>query len=435
MVSVNSHREERPRLIVMFEEGAVTPAEIVFSLTDWADVMLVVGTSPYAVALKPLLDGIAEAITWDQPREELLDHLRKWRPDGITTYAERMLVPTAEVAAELGLSYHSMPTVNLLRDKFEQRKRLAEAGVQRTRSVSLAGVDQWRDVAAQVGFPLVVKPRLGEGSQYTHLVHSVEQGEALLRDLSKSYLGVLVAEEFIVGKKRPPLGDYVSVESCAVDGKITHLGITGKFDILPPFREQGGFWPAPISDLERSDILDLTQRALVGLGIWTGMIHTEVKLTADGPRVIEVNGRVGGQINDMAMRASGIDLIALGARIALGLNSDDVVVAKPKKIYFQYHNSPPLDARRLTDVRGAAAAKKVAGVTSYEIFLHPPAVLERDFMTRWIDVVRGEARDHDEMLTVLDKANELLSFVYEVPSGVVTVPAMWTQQRTSTDVE
>ncbi|WP_206797398.1 acetyl-CoA carboxylase biotin carboxylase subunit family protein [Amycolatopsis sp. MtRt-6] len=430
MANVNSGRTGRPRLIVMFEEGAVTPAELVLSLTDWADLMLVVGTSPYAVAMKPFLDEIADTLTWDQPRAELLDHLRTWRPDGITTYAERMLVPTAEVAAELGLSYYSMATVNLLRDKFAQRKRLAEAGVQRTKSVSLPGADQWPEVAAEVGFPLVVKPRVGEGSQYTHLIHSVEQGETVLRDLAKSYRGPLIAEEFIVGKKRPPLGDYVSVESCVVDGTIRHLGITGKFDILPPFREQGGFWPAPVSDAERAEILDLAQRALSNLDIMTGMIHTEVKLTADGPRVIEVNGRIGGQINDMSSRASGIDIIDLGARIALGMDTDDIVAAKPDKVYFQFHNSPPLDAHRLTWVQGAEAVKKVPGVTSYEIFLHPPASLEKDFMTRWIDVVRGEARDHDDMVKILDEANELLSFGYEVPSGEITLPAMWTQERT-----
>jgi hypothetical protein len=419
----------------MFEEGAVSPAEIVLSLTDWADVMLVVGTSPYATATRPFLDEIAETVAWDQPRAELLDHLRKWRADGITTYAERMVLPTAEVAAELGLPFYSVPTAHLLRDKFLQRQRLAEAGVQRTRSVSLAGLDQWRDVAAQVGFPLVVKPRMGEGSRYTHLVQSIEQGEALLQDLWKSYSGVFVAEEFIAGKKRPPLGDYVSVESCVVDGRITHLGITGKFDILPPFREQGGFWPAPISEAERAGVLDLAHRAIAGLGVVTGMIHTEVKLTADGPHIIEVNGRIGGQINDMSTRASGIDIIVLGARIALGLNIDDLVVSEPSKVYFQYHNTPPLDARRLTGVRGAAAAKKVAGVTGYEIFLHPPASLDADVMTRWIDVVRGEARDHDEMVAVLDQANELLSFVYETASGEVTLPSAWTQQRMSAGPE
>ncbi|WP_242909171.1 ATP-grasp domain-containing protein [Actinomadura terrae] len=429
-MTVDSRREERPRLIVMFEEGAVTPAEIMLSLTDWAEVILVVGTSPYSAAAKPFLGEIAEMITWDQPRAELLDHLRRWRPDGIVTYAERMLLPTAEVAAELGLLFHSTPTANLLRDKYQQRKRFAEAGVQRTRSASLNGVDQWRDVADHVGFPLVLKPRLGEGSQYTHLVHSVEEGEALLRDLSKSYSGVLVAEEFIAGKKRLPFGDYVSVESCVVDGRIKHLEITGKFPILPPFREQGHFWPAPVSDLERGEILDLTQRALVALDISTGLTHTEVKLTADGPRLIEVNGRIGGQINELAIRACGTDLIAAGARMALGLNTDDLVL-KPNKTYFQYHNLPPLQARKLTGVRGAAAAKAVTGVTSYEIYLHPPAPLERGVMTTWIDVVRGEARDHDEMLAILDEANGLLSFAYETPSGQLDMPAMWTQQRTT----
>lgn len=430
MVDVGaSRRTNRPRLIVMFEEGAVTPSEVMLSLTDWADLMLVLGDSPYTQVATPFLTEIAETTPWNQPRDELLSILRRWHPDGIITYAERMLGPTAEVADALGLLFHTVDTATHLRDKYAQRLRLAEAGVQHTRIAYFRGASQWRNIAAEVGFPLVVKPRLGEGGQYTHLVRDIEEGATLIGVLEQSYQGVMVAEEFIVGRQRPPFGDYVSVESCAVDGNISHLEITGKFPILPPFREQGHFWPAPVTAAERAAILNLTGRALVALGVSSGLTHTEVKLTAAGPRLIEVNGRIGGQINDLALRACGVDLIAAAARIAIGERMDELAL-QPRETYFQYHNSPPLHARRLTGVDGVAATKAVEGVASYEIYLRPPAPLERGVGTSWIDVVRGHARDHNDMLAVLDRANAPLSFTYETTDGVATLPSMWTLQQT-----
>ena len=50
----------------------------------------------------------------------------------------------------------------------------------------------------------------------------------------------------------------------------------------------------------------------------TGGSHTEVKLTPDGPRVIEVNGRLGGGIPEMLFQASGESIMRLSMRIALG---------------------------------------------------------------------------------------------------------------------
>jgi carbamoylphosphate synthase large subunit len=70
---------------------------------------------------------------------------------------------------------------------------------------------------------------------------------------------------------------------------MTHFAITGKYPLLPPFRERGDFWPAWLTDDERDREGPLTSEALRALGITTGVAHTEIKLTPDGPRIIEVN--------------------------------------------------------------------------------------------------------------------------------------------------
>ncbi len=83
----------------------------------------------------------------------------------------------------------------------------------------------------------------------------------------------------------PPLpggfeADYVSVETVAAAGRFTHLAITGRFPVAPPFRETGFFIPATLPGIRRAEVLELATDTLAALGLDTGAAHTEVKLTA-----------------------------------------------------------------------------------------------------------------------------------------------------------
>ncbi len=101
---------------------------------------------------------------------------------------------------------------------------------------------------------------------------------------------------------------------------MTHLAITGRFPLAPPFRETGFFIPASIAPGQQAELLDLAGETLRALGLEVGAAHTEIKLTSEGPRVIEVNGRIGGGVPDMLRLADGprhrqaVD--ARGARLA-----------------------------------------------------------------------------------------------------------------------
>ena len=63
--------------------------------------------------------------------------------------------------------------------------------------------------------------------------------------------------------------------------------------------------------------MELAERAARALGVDVGCLHTEIKLTIDGPRVIEVNGRLGGGIPEMLELASGVSLFNVAARVAV----------------------------------------------------------------------------------------------------------------------
>ena len=102
------------------------------------------------------------------------------------------------------------------------------------------------------------------------------------------------------------------------DGAISHLALTGRFPPAGNFRETGFFIPAALDAGSRSAVLDLATRAIDALGVRTGCLHTEVKFTPEGPRIIEVNGRLGGGVPEMLERAAGVGLLDLTLRVALG---------------------------------------------------------------------------------------------------------------------
>ncbi len=412
----------KPRLVVAFDKGAVTLGELSVALPPLADVLFVVAGSEHAQAMLPLLEEIGDTVAADQPYDDLVAALRRWSPDGITTYSERMVEPAARLASSLGLAFHTPATAALLRDKHAQRQRLREAGVQATASFVVMRPSDWPAALAEVGLPAVVKPRRGEGSQHTHLVQDAGSGARLVEQLLAEPSFPLVVEEYLSGRRSEPFGDYVSVETAVRNGDVRHLAVTGKFPLLEPFRELGHFWPAHLDERERSEILELTTDALTALGVATGVVHSEVKLTPDGPRLIEVNGRVGGMISELAKRACGADLAGLVARIALAAPADCRPLV-PARVFFQYHNAPPPAATRLESIDGMADVRRVPGVTSYTSYVRPPAQLPGGVVTTWFDALCGDADDHAGMLAVLDEALQRMSFSFTGPDGRLTLGA------------
>ena len=64
-------------------------------------------------------------------------------------------------------------------------------------------------------------------------------------------------------------------------------------------------------------------QAIKALGLDSVVAHTEIKLTAAGPRVVEVNPRpAGNRITELVRHVTGIDLAAACVDVALGRDPD-----------------------------------------------------------------------------------------------------------------
>jgi biotin carboxylase len=338
--------------------------------------------------------------------EQLLGELSApFRPDGIVTYLDANMTTFARVAETLDLPFHSLATAASLTDKAEQRRVLAEAGIATPTCVIIpAEIDEAEITAiGDVGWPAVLKPRSAQGSRYTFFVPDDRRLAELLTDLGPARPD-MVLESYLVddpARVEGPYADYVSVESVVSGGAISHLALTGRFPLAENFRETGFFIPAALTKDDETAALNLASAAIVALGVTTGCLHSEVKFTPDGPRIIEVNGRVGGGVPEMLGRAAGLALVEMTLRVALGeeLHVDGPVTTE--RIGYRFFLQPPSISATVATIDGIDAVSDFPGVDAITVHQGPGAVLDwKDGSRNHILAVVGSASDYDELLAV-----------------------------------
>ena len=167
------------------------------------------------------------------------------------------------------------------------------------------------------------------------------------------------------------------------------------------FRETGFFIPAVLDDRDEAAVLNLATQAIEALGVTTGCLHTEIKFTPDGPRVIEVNGRVGGGVPEMLRRASGLSLVEMTLRLALGELLRFKGPVATDRIGFRFFLQPPSVSGTVATIDGIDAVSQHPAVDAITVHQGPGAVLDwKDGSRNHIMAVVGSAGDYDELLDV-----------------------------------
>jgi hypothetical protein len=421
-----------PHLVICYDDGAASPREIVQAVAGLAYPVFVLRPGARAERIIAALGDVAHVVPYTNPRETADCVLALGAPDGIVTFSERMLPVTTALAQRLSLPFHDDAVLLALTNKTEQRRSLRAAGVEVLRFQPAETLDDVGRAIEAVGTPAVVKPVHGEGSSATYRIDDPASARKLLATASAA-LGTgrsFQVEELLIGRDNLPFGDYISVESVTIAGQTAHLAVTGKFPLVTPFREVGQVWPARLLPGEQDSALNLTAMALGALGVRTGVTHTELKLTAAGPRIIEVNGRLGGFVEDLATSRGNGGLISLAAAVALGVDCAIPDFADEEPVVFNFSSLPPLDARRLLRVEGASLVRHTPQLR-YRSLIRPGAMLSAGVGAQELDLISGKTDSYEQMFGLLREALSQLVFSFEDVSGAHTsiqgssLPSAW----------
>lgn len=403
------------RLAVAYEQGSAGPAELAAAARAIGvePVLVVDSASAHVAAVLPALGrrftlvDTAGKSTAEAAAEVVATGVR-----GVVTFSDLCLPIAAAVAERLGTPHwHSAAVTAVLQDKAAQREAFAARGLDVVRHAVITSESDVDGAIAVTGLPAVLKPAGGTGGLRVTGVESL----AGARETARRFLpeGPLVAEELLVGDPGvagPEFGDYVSVEAAVHEGRVFTLGVVGKLPLAEPFRERGFFLPSTVDPGTTARVVAVAGAAVLALGIRTGIVHTELKLTAAGPRLIEVNGRAGGHVPDLFDRAFGYSVVEAAFRLALG-EAPTLPERAGTGVTYQYVFLPPADATAVEEVDGLAGLHELAGVDLVDVRVRPGhEVVWHDGAFSRLGKVYGRVPDHSALTDLVLRIEDTAKF-------------------------
>ena len=249
---------------------------------------------------------------------------KQFKADGVMTLATDMPMRSVARAAEVcGLAGITMDTAVKATDKGEMIKTFECNDVEHPWYFIACNKAIFENIKGKIKYPCIMKPIDSAGSRGVVLVYNLEELEnEYSYTVSESHSGGVIIEEYMNGPE-------VSVEVMTVDGEPHILQITDKITTgAPHFVEMGHTQPSRLDDVNVKKIKDLAARAVKAIGIENGPAHVEIILTSDGPKMVELGARMGGDCitTHLVPLSTGIDMVRATIEIACGEKTD----IKPK---------------------------------------------------------------------------------------------------------
>lgn len=359
--------------------------------------------------------GFAEAderVVTQLTAPRLVEIGRAHSVDGVVTVASDRAVPVvAAVAEQLGLPGIGGETAHRMTNKIAMRRCLSEAGVAQPQFAAIRTLHEGREALADVGVPAVLKPADSAGQRGVFLLGSVDDLERHLHAaLAESPSGDAIVERFHEGLE-------VNALVVARDGEPQLVTLSDRL------RAEGvGFgvalahvYPSTLYADRLSEAERVATRVVRVLGLQEGVAYPQILVTADGAAfLIEVAARVpAGQMDQVARRAVGVDLVEVALRQALGEPIPDALVQpqfqQPLAITFLTAEPGPLPTGRVLSVGPLDKAKAFPGVLEVDVWLRSGDVVrrvQRDGDRKGYVIARGETN-----LEALERARAAATLV------------------------
>lgn len=324
--------------------------------------VIAVDMNPDAVGFK--VPGVFREVISTIDIDAIVEAAKKHKIDGIMTLATDMpMRSVAAVAKEMGLNGIDAETALKATNKAEMRKALQDAQIPIPKFFKVSNENEYMEAVKHFNVPFIVKPADSSGSRGIFEVKDITN-EKVIKEAYRycqpySRVGDVVVEEYMQGPE-------VSVETISIDGVCHVIQVTDKLTTgAPHYVEMGHSQPTQLSKEVSDKIADVAKAANKAIGIVNGPSHTEIIVTSEGPKIVEIGARLGGDnINThLVPLSTGINIVECCIKIALGEKPD----IKPKWNkgaairYFDQH------AGVIKSIDGIEEAKKIKGVQQISI--------------------------------------------------------------------
>lgn len=265
-------------------------------------------------------------------------------PDGVVTVWDECAVLAAMLAARLGLRGNPVEAQRRAKIKLETYRALAERAPDL--AVPFVELHAPQDVrserARDVGYPAVVKWCHGMGGFGTTPVDGPAEAERAAAHL----LDLLAAPEraarlhpeicFRFGDRGVVLMEFIrgsehDVDLLLFDGELVDAVVTDNAMHAKSSAEACALMPSALPEAAQDELIAAAYRACRALGLTDGAVNVELMRSPTGPKIIEINGRMGGvYIAAWVADIWSFDLRAAVFMIACGLHPVGRVVHAPR---------------------------------------------------------------------------------------------------------
>ncbi len=224
------------------------------------------------------------------------------------------------------------------REKF--RQKMLEIGVNVCKGETATSFLKGKEIAQEIGFPLVIRPSFTLGGYGGGFVNSQEEfDEALNRGLNASPIHEVLVEQSILGWKeyeveliRDNIGNVIII--CSIEN-FDPMGVhTGDSITVAP--------AMTLPDTVYQEMRDLSIRMIHGIGQFAGGCNVQFAVNPENDEIIgiEINPRVS-RSSALASKATGYPIAKIAAKLAIGYNLDELKnqITKNTSAFFE----PSLD--------------------------------------------------------------------------------------------
>ena len=190
------------------------------------------------------------------------------------------------------------------------------------------------DGLKNLSYPVIVKPTDRWSSKGVTRVDSLDDLSPAIQIACKESLnGKAIIEGFMDGPE-------YSAECIVYHSKVNILAYTQKITTgFPHYIEKGHKQPSDLTDVQKTIVSRVIERAIKALGITDSAAHVEFRVLDNNEiGIIEIGARMGGDCigTDLTPISTGMDYIKMVIDVACGNEPDFSVESEPKSVQINY---------------------------------------------------------------------------------------------------
>jgi biotin carboxylase len=235
----------------------------------------------------------------------------------------------------LGLPAISPEAAAKATDKRLMRKALLSNRASVPGFSEVESIDEALSAADAIGYPGALKIACSSGSRGVYRVNSPKDlAERFIQARRFQPHGNLLLEEWMEGPE-------VSVEGACYGGQVRIIQVTDKLLFPGAFPvEAGHTQPSRLPATTVAQIRAATESGVRALGFDSCAIHAELKITRDGPKIVEIGARLGGDriSTHLTPLSTGVNLVRATIQIAIG-KEPDIAPSKERGAAVRYFHA------------------------------------------------------------------------------------------------